>query len=66
MAKRTVTPAIKLTDADKKMLTDLEGAIETSTRAVNALKEMGVDTKSLEEKLEFSVKTRDVLLKEFT
>ena len=66
MVKKIEEPAIKLSAADKKKLEDLSGDIEKGEKAVKALKEMDIDVKDIEEKIEWAKTARDVLLKEFT
>lgn len=65
MAKKIETPAIKLTVEDKKKLLALQVDIERGEKAVKALKELDVDVKSIEEKIEWAKKAREVLLTEF-
>lgn len=66
MAKKEPELPIKLTDEDKKMLRDLEIDIERAKKASKALKEMGVDTTSIDDKIAYSEKARNILLEEFS
>ena len=65
MAKKIEAPVIKLSAEDKKKLEALQIEIERAEKAVKALKELDVDVKSLEEKIEWAKKAREVLLTEF-
>ena len=56
---------IKLTPEDVKHLEALEGDLKRGEKAIKAMKELDLDVKSLEEKLEWAKKARDILLKEF-
>jgi len=56
---------IKLTAEDKKKLQALQSDIERGEKGVAALKEMGIETKDLEEKIEWAKTAREVLLREF-
>lgn len=57
---------IKLTAEDKKKLEGLQADIEKGEKAVAALKSLDIDTKDLEEKIEWAKKAREVLLAEFS
>lgn len=57
---------IKLTAEDKKKLQALQSDIERGEKGVKALKEMGIETKELEEKIGWAKKAREVLLRDFT
>jgi len=66
MVKKLVTPAIKVTPEVKARL---EGTIEETAgirKAIVSLKELGMDTTAIEEKLEWAEKARDILLRDFT
>ena len=65
MPKTDKEGVIKLTPEDVKHLEELSGDIDKGEKAINALKAMDVDVKSLEEKLEWAKKAREILLKEF-
>ena len=65
MAKKIETTVIKLTAADIKKLEALQVEIERGEKAIKALKELDVDVKSMEEKIEWAKKAREVLLTEF-
>lgn len=65
MGVKKAAPAIKLTAEDKKKLEALQVDIERGEKAVAALKEMGVEVKDIEEKIEWAKKARTVLLTEF-
>ena len=66
MAKKVEAPVIKLSAADIKKLEALQVDIERGEKAIKALKELDVDVKSIEEKIEWAKKAREVLLTEFT
>jgi hypothetical protein len=65
MVKKSEAPAIKLTLEDKKKLESLQVDIERSEKAIAALKELNIDVKELEERIEWGKKAREVLLSEF-
>ena len=65
MPKKIEVPLIKLTDEEKKHLEALKGDIEKGKKAIAAMKEMDMDVKTLEERIVWAEKARDVLLKEF-
>jgi len=65
MPKKNNEGVIKLSDEEKKHLTALSGDIEKGLKAIEALKAMDVDVKALEERIEWAITARDVLLKEF-
>uniref|UniRef100_A0A6H1ZMD7 Uncharacterized protein n=1 Tax=viral metagenome TaxID=1070528 RepID=A0A6H1ZMD7_9ZZZZ len=65
MAVKPPEPVVKLTEEDKKILKGLTRDIERSEKAIGALKELDVDVRDMEDKLAYSKKARDVLLKEF-
>jgi saccharopine dehydrogenase-like NADP-dependent oxidoreductase len=65
MPKKIETPAIKLSLEDKKKLEALQVDIEKGEKAVKALKELDIDVKGIEEKIEWAKKAREVLLTEF-
>jgi len=65
MAKKIEAPVIRLSAEDKKKLEALQTDIERSEKAVVALKELDIDVKSIEEKIEWAKKAREVLLTEF-
>lgn len=66
MAKKIEAPVIKLSAEDKKKLEALQTEIERAEKAIGALKTLDVDVKSIEEKIEWAKKAREVLLTEFT
>ena len=66
MAKKPEGPVIKLSAADIKKLEALQVDIERGEKAVKALKELDIDVKGIEEKIEWAKKAREVLLTEFT
>jgi len=65
MPKKIEGPAIKLSAEDKKKLEALQVDIERGEKAIKALKELDIDVKSMEEKIEWAKKAREVLLTEF-
>jgi len=65
MPKTDKEGVIKLTPEDVKHLEALSGDLERGEKAIKAMKELDMDVKSLEEKLEWAKKAREILLKEF-
>ena len=65
MPKTDKEGVIKLTKEDITKLDELAGDIDKGAKAIQAMKEMDIDVKSLEEKLEWAKKAREILLKEF-
>jgi len=65
MVRKAEENAIKLSAADKKQLEDLSVDIKRGEKAIAALKELDVDVKGIEEKLQWAKSARDMLLKEF-
>ena len=65
MAKKIEEPVIKLSEEDKKKLDILSVDIERGEKGIKALKELGIDVKDMEEKIEWAKTAREVLLREF-
>lgn len=57
-------PAIKLTPAMKKRLVDSGADIEEAEKWTQILKDVGMDTKDMDEKIAWSKQVRETLLKE--
>jgi len=66
MVTKKVMPIIALTPAMKKRLEDSKADIETAEASVKILKDLGMDTKDMDEKIAWSKQVRETLLKEFT
>lgn len=65
MPKEEVVSPIKLSPEEKKKLEVLGEDIKRGEIAVKALKELDIDVKDIEEKIEWAKKARVILLKEF-
>ena len=66
MPKTDKALVIKLTDEEKKQLETFSGDIEKGEKAIAAMKEMGLDVKSLEERLTWAKTAQKVLLRDFS
>lgn len=66
MAKENLTPIVKLPPDMKAQLQDIEGELKRAESAIQVLKDLGMDTRSIEEKLEWARHVRATLLKEFS
>lgn len=63
---KNIDPVVRLTP---EMRSELEGSskdIERAEHAIGVLKKLGMNTKELEDKLEWAKTAREVLLKEFS
>lgn len=56
---------VKLPADIKQQLTDQGAFVETAQRQIAALKKLGIDTQTLEDKLEWAEEVRKTLLSEF-
>lgn len=65
MPQKIEEPIIRLSAEEKKKLDALAVDIKRGEKAVAALREMGVDVKDIEEKIEWAKTARAILLKEF-
>ena len=65
MPKKREEKVIMLTDEEKKQLNALSGDIEKGEKSISIMKDLGMDVKTLEERLVWAKTARDVLLKEF-
>ena len=65
MVAKKVMPIIALTPAMKKRLEDSKADIDTAEASVKILKDLGMDTKDMDEKIAWSKQVRETLLKEF-
>ena len=65
MAVKKVMPVIVLTPAMKKRLEESKADIEAAEASVKILKDIGIDTKDMDEKIAWSKTVRETLLKEF-
>jgi len=63
--KKPPIPIVKLSPEHKDKMIRAEDDIERVLHAVGVLKELGMDTKELEEKMNWVKKTREILLREF-
>jgi len=66
MVAKKVMPIIALTPAMKKRLEDSKADIDNAEASVKILKDLGMDTKDMDEKIAWSKQVRETLLKEFT
>ena len=65
MANPKVEPLFKLPPDVQKRLTDQKTDIDKARRAIEVMKSLGMDTKELEDKIDWAAKVRETLLKEF-
>ena len=65
MVDKKVEPLFKLPADITRKLTAQENDIEKARKALATMKELGMDTKDLEEKLDWAAKVRETLIKEF-
>ena len=65
MVVKKVMPVIALTPAMKKRLEDSKADIKAAEASVKILKDLGMDTKDMDEKIAWSKQVRETLLKEF-
>ena len=49
----------------KKRLTDAKGELDRAEKAMAIMEELGMDTREIREKLDWSKKVRETILKEF-
>ena len=63
--KRPPIPVVKLSPEMKTKMTGAQEDIERTLHAIGVLKELGMDTTELEEKMAWVEKTREILLREF-
>lgn len=66
MPEEPIAIPIKLPEEIAKALREQEAVIEDTRRKLAALKEVGLDTKPIEDKLDWADNARKVMLKEFT
>lgn len=66
MVKENLAPIVKLPPDMKAQLQDIEGDLKRAESAIKVLKDLGMDTRAIEEKLEWAKHVRATLLKEFT
>jgi hypothetical protein len=66
MATRTEVPKpVKLPADIKQQLEEQGPFVETAKKQIQTLKKLGIDTKQMEEKLEWAEEARKTLLSEF-
>lgn len=65
MAEEKVAPVVKLPPEVKARLSTMERDINGARRGIAALKDMGMETRALEDRLEWAEGVRKTLLKEF-
>jgi len=65
MAQKKIVPVIELTPEMKKRLETSKVDIERAEASVKVLKDLGVDTKDMDEKIKWSKQVQETLLKEF-
>ena len=66
MAEEKAAPVVKLPDEVKMRLAAVAKEIAAARRAIEALKNMGMETRALEDKLEWAEGVRKTLLSEFS
>jgi len=66
MVAKKVMPVIELTPAMKRRLEDSKVDIEAAEKWTKILKDVGMETKDMDEKIAWSKQVRETLLKEFT
>ncbi len=59
-------PLVKLPAEAVQKIRDMQVDIDKAKRAIEALRDLGLVTKDLEDKLAWAEKARDVLLKQFS
>lgn len=65
MAEKKIEPLIKLPPEARKRLEEMEGDLERADHSIEVMKELGMDTKVLEEKLDWAKRVKKILLREF-
>ena len=65
MAEKKISPIVKLTPEIKRSLMNLEADIKGARKALAVMKELGLEVKPIEDKLEWSEKVKNTLLEEF-
>ena len=65
MVEKKVDPVVTLPPEMKKKLMEAEGDLERAGHGIEVMKKLGMDTKELEDKLEWSKTVRKTLLEEF-
>lgn len=66
MVEKKIDPVVKLPPEMKKRLEDSEDDLARAEHGIEVMAKLGMDTKELKEKLEWSKTVRATLLKEFT
>lgn len=66
MAEERNVPVVKLPAEVKARLHNMDKEISGARRGIAALKEMGMETRALEDRLEWAEGVRKTLLKEFS
>ncbi len=65
MDANSTPPVIKLPANIKQSLTDLTGTVKKARHDIAVMKKLGMDTRSLEDKLDWAENARKTLLSEF-
>jgi len=65
VANPKTEPLFTLPSDVQKRLTDQKTDIDKARRAIEVMKSLGMDTKELEDKIDWAAKVRETLLKEF-
>lgn len=65
MAEKETDNLMELPPEMKKRLQDLEKDFKISDHSIEVMKELGLDTKVLEDRLAWAKKARDIMLREF-
>lgn len=66
MAEEKAAPIVKLPDEVKVRLNKMDTEVAAARRAIAALKKMGMETRALEDRLEWAEGVRKTLLSEFS
>lgn len=66
MVEEKLEPVLKLPAEMKERLETMKGDVRRARHGIKVMKELGVDTTEIEEKLEWADKVRATLLTEFT
>lgn len=65
MAEKKIEPVVKLPTEMTKKLMEAEDDIDRAAKGLEVLEKLGMETRELREKLEWSRTVRETLLKEF-
>jgi len=65
MPEKKLKPVIALAPEVRKRIEDMEEDIKSSEHNVEVMEELGFDTKTIRERIAWSKKAREILLREF-